>query len=353
MTGAPNGTRHNAAVRTAIHRNPSALFFASATALVLACAAIVRSHLFVAAPDLGAFGVTFDLTITLPLLYWFLVVRTGRSRPLTIAPVFIVGTLIAAALVPRNQQQFLAQLQLIVIPAELLLVAALVQRVRRMERSTSADPYERISVAMRSVAGDGRVAEIVASELTVTYYALFAWKQRPAETDDHAFTVHERSGWGTVLAGIFVLIVAESIGMHLLLALWSPVAAWTWTFFDVWAMVWLLGDYHALRLRRSTIDGEALHLRHGLRWSVSIPLTSIASIEEVRNWQKRRDVLKVAMLDEPRWLIELHEPVVARGLAGLRKEIRGIALLPDDEETISVLRSAIDRHPGCTHAARR
>ncbi len=341
-------------MRTAIHRNPSALFFASAAALVLICAAIVRSGLFLTAPDLGAFGVTFDLTITMPLLYWFFVVRTGKARPLTLAPVFIAGTLIAAALLPRNQQQFLSQLELVVVPAaELLLVIALVRRVRKMERSTSADPYERILTAMRSLAGDGRVAEVVACEVTMTYYALFCWKKRPAETNGHAFTVHERNGWATILACIFVLIAAEGIGMHLLIAQWKPAAAWGWTFLDAWAVIWLLGDYHALRLRRSTIDGDALHIRYGMRWSVSIPLASIESVEEIRTWEPRKDVLKMAMLDDPRWLVALREPLVAKGLAGLRKEIRAIALLPDDDETISVLRRAIARPSSPdTHAAR-
>jgi hypothetical protein len=43
----------------------------------------------------------------------------------------------------------------------------------------------------------------------------------------------------------------------------------------------------------------------------------------------------------PRWLITFDAPVVAHGLAGLRKEIRGIALLPDDDAPISALQHAI------------
>jgi hypothetical protein len=45
----------------------------------------------------------------------------------------------------------------------------------------------------------------------------------------------------------------------------------------------------------------------------------------------RKDVLKVAILDDPRWLITLREPVVVHGLAGLRKTVRAIALLPDQD----------------------
>lgn len=309
-------------MRTAVRS--TTLFFLSALTVIAACTLVLRSRLFAANPDLAAFGVTFDLTITIPLLYWWFVVRSGKASPLTIAPVFVGGTLLAAMLVPRAYQQFLGQLRWFAVPAAEVLLLVAVARSKTIR---------------------GRLFEVVQSEAAMFRYAFLGWRDRPEEVEGHAFTMHERSGWATVLACILVLIVAESIGMHLLLAMWTPAAAWIWTAMDLWAVIWLLGDYQALRLRRSSIDGEALHLHYGVRWSVSVPLANIASIEEVRAEQewKRKDVLKVAMLEEPRWLITFEEPVVARGLAGLRKTIRAIALLPDDDETISVLRRAIGR----------
>jgi len=317
-------------VRTAIARNSPALFTLSALTLIGASAVIMRSALFQAAPDVAAWGVTFDLAITIPLLYWFLVVRGGKAPAVTIVPVCILGILLATALVPRAQQQFLGQLKLVVIPAaELLAVVTLVRP-------------------------GSRVRTIVGSELAMFHYAIFGWRKKPAAVQGHAFTLHERSGWATVLACILVLLVAESIGMHLLLSLWSKPAAWVWTGLDLWAIAWLLGDYQALRLRPSSIDDEALHIRYGVRWNVTVPLTSIVSVEEVHDestW-KRQDVLKVAILEEPRWLIRFDRPVVAQGLAGFTKEIHAIALLPDDDGTISVLRHALARRRCDTPAAR-
>lgn len=43
-------------------------------------------------------------------------------------------------------------------------------------------------------------------------------------------------------------------------------------------------------------------------------------------------MLKVAILDSPQWLVTLREPVTAHGMAGLRKEIRALALLPDQND---------------------
>ena len=284
--------------------------------------------------DVLAWGITFDLTISIPLLYWFFVVRRGRARAVTIGPVFAGGSMLAAAILPASQQQFLRQL----LPfAEVLFLGALVRRivVARRTRSASTDPYERILSAARAAAGEGRVAEIIASELSIVYYALFGWRLKPVA---RGITFHERNSWGTLLVCIYVVIAAEGVGMHLLLRLWHPYAAWAWTCLDLWAAIWLLGDYQGLRLRHTIFDDDALHLRYGLRWSATIPRDLIASIEEVRDesqW-KRKDVLKVAILDDPRWLITLREPVVVHGLAGLRKTVQAIAMLPD-QELLSVI----------------
>jgi len=45
-------------------------------------------------------------------------------------------------------------------------------------------------------------------------------------------------------------------------------------------------------------------------------------------------VLKVAMLEAPRYLIRLREPVVAHGLAGFRRTIDAIAIAPDDDDAL-------------------
>jgi hypothetical protein len=300
-----------------VRRHPATLFAISALAVLTACVAILRSAAFVRNPDVAAWGVTFDLTISLPLLYWFFVVRTGKAQALTMAPVFIAGTIVATLLVPRQQQHFLEQLKWIVGPAaELLILVTVVRGVRT---------------------GDSRIAEFVRAEASMFYYAIFGWTKKP---EREGITFHQQAGWGSILACIFVLLAAEGLGMHLLLGQWSMKAAWIWTGLDLWAAIWLLGDYHGLRLRHSFVDDDAFHLRLGMRWSLSIPRENIAAIEPIRNeseWKKRKDVLKVAILDEPRWLLTLREPMTAHGLAGLRKTVTALALRPDDDAALSAL----------------
>lgn len=316
--------------------NPALTFTMAAIAIVGVCAGIVRSQMFRMHPEIAAWGVTFDLTITIPAVYWLVVVRSGRARAMTIAPVFVIGAAVAALLVPRGQQAFLHQLRLVAAPLDVITLVLVGRKLLQLRSgSGSGDVETRIQRAAQAVFGDGVVAAAVASELSVAWYGLFCWRRKvDVPADAEAVTVHERSGWGSVVVCIIVLLAAESIGMHLLLQLWSTKAAWIATALDAYGMLWLIGDYHALRLRPTLVRREAIEFRHGLRWNAVVERANIASIERVRREEewKRHGTLKIALLDEPQFLVTLREPVTAHGIVGMRKTIDAIAIRPDDGE---------------------
>jgi len=298
---------------------PTRLFALIALTIVIVCTVIVRttSH-----ADIAAWGVTFDLTLTIPLVWYFVVVRSGAARPMTLAPVFVVCMMLAAFVVPRGQQQFLHDLRYLSAPLEIVTLIFLGRRLAQVRDVESAT---------RAMFGNSRVADFVASEVSILWYALFCWRKKAPE---EGFTIHQRNGWGTIAACIVAMIGFESIGMHLLVQMWSVKAAWIVTALDVYGVLWIVGDYHALRLRPTYSAGGILHLRYGLRWNAEIPLAEIESIDDVSSeadW-KRKNVLKMAMLDEPKYLVKLRRPVTVNGLAGIRRTIDAIAVLPDDIE---------------------
>jgi hypothetical protein len=313
------------------------------TAVVLAgiCVALVRSQVFRLNPDLAAWGVTFDLTLTVPLIYYLFIVRPGHARPLTIAPLFVAGVTVAALVIPRNYQQFVHQLRFVSAPLEIVTIFLVLQRLARMRRSDSSDSdtWSRVHAATRHILGDTRVATFVSMELTIVYYGLFAWRT-PAPHDPRQITVMEKSGWGSIVACIVVLLLGESAGLHFLMLHWfGAVGAWCVTALDVYTILWLFGDYHALRLRPSFVADGVLHVRHGLRWTLDVPLSNVRSIAPVQgeaDW-KRKGVLKLALFDEPRFLVQLQEPMTAAGIAGIRKSVDAIAIRPDEEERFLTL----------------
>src|SRR6476619_1468607 len=87
-------------VSTSLLRRPAAHFALAALFVMTACIVVLRSRAFAASPAVAAWGVTFDLTLTIPLLSWFFVVRRKLAGPLTLATLFVVCTMVAAALIP-------------------------------------------------------------------------------------------------------------------------------------------------------------------------------------------------------------------------------------------------------------
>jgi len=247
-------------------RRPLPLFTAAASFVAIACVTLVRTRAFARNPDVVAWGVTFDLTLTIPLLYYIFVVRRGAARPITIAPVFAIGATIAALALPRANQQFLHDLRFLVAPLEVVTIVLVIRRIR------SGKAPDNIAFAF------------VATELSILKYAFAGWHNRTdVPPNARAFTVHRRSGWGSIVAALMLVIASESIAAHLLVQMWSVRAAWLLTLLDLYGLAWLLGDYHALRLRPSFIDGGVLHVRYGLRWSADVALDNIASCEAVRD----------------------------------------------------------------------
>jgi hypothetical protein len=314
-------------------RYPRVSFAATALTIATICVAVMHSPAFRINPDVAAWGVTFDLTITIPLLYYVFLVRPRHVAPLTIIPLFVVCMAVAARVIPIPQQFFLHDLRFLGAPLEVVVIALVVRRAAALRRAglQSDDALTRFRIVATELTGNARIGDAVGFEVATIWYAFFGWRK---EEPRGGFTFHRRSDWPSILACIIVLLLAESVALHLFVMRWSTVAAYVVTFFDVYGIVWLLGDYQALRLRRTTIENEALVLRYGIRWDVTIDFANIASIESLQSesqW-KRKGVLKVAMLDEPRILVRLRQPIVAHGLAGITKTISSIAFLPDDVE---------------------
>jgi hypothetical protein len=314
-------------------RYPRTTFAFTALTVATICVAITRSPLFHVNPDVAAWGVTFDLAITIPLAWYLFLVRPRHVAPLTIIPAFVVCMAVAARAVPATQQFFLHDLRYLAAPLEIVVIAMIARRAAALKRSSvrDDDALNRFRTVATELTGYARIGDAVGSEVATFWYAFFGWRK---EEPRDGFTFHRRSDWPTILACIVVLLVSESVGLHVFVMRYSMTGAWVVTFFDIWGILWLLGDYQALRLRRTTIDDDALRIRYGIRWDVTIERANIAAIETVQSekqW-KRKGVLKVAILDEPRLLITLREPVIAKGLVGITRTIEAIALLPDGVE---------------------
>jgi hypothetical protein len=310
------------------------LFLVAALGITALCFAIVHSRLFALSPDVAAWGVTFDLMLTIPAIYYVGLVRRGKASFASMIPLLAVCGLAARQIVPHANQQFLHQLGLVIsAPLELFAIGWLVVRARNAKRMLgSGDVVDRLRAAALELTRNAVVAEVVVGEVIVWYFALFSWRRKPDVREGQtAVTVHEESGWGMILVALFIVMAGEVFGMHLVIQHWSHTGAWILTAFEAYSMLWFIADLRALRLRPTVIDAAAMRIRFGLRWNAVVPRDAITAVTRISGaFEKRAGLLKVAIVNDPTHLITLREPITATSMFGIRREIREIAICPDD-----------------------
>lgn len=320
--------------------SPSALpkLFVALLPLIYAVELLVTRLPRARADGVIALAATIDLTIVVPVLYWFLVIRPARAPVGRVVAAFVVSLAVARLILPAPERQYLHLVRYLVAPAELAFVWWLAVRVRRIARESSRldadlDVPERMRAALLSVMPYRATAEVFATELALFWFALFSLG-RPAHAPagTRAFTSHRR---GTT--GVFVALLAatavEAAPVHLLVRVWSPRAAWTLTALSVLAMVWLLGLLRSIQLRPTLLRADALVVRCGLRWTVQIPLDAIARVERARGpLPPKRDsrLLRATLAAQPDLLLTLRRPVLARGMYGTSREVTAVAFAVDD-----------------------
>jgi hypothetical protein len=295
----------------ALRVRPQFTFLALATALVAVETCVLASRAFSQHERLFSLAVGFDLAVVPALLAWL----TGAMKP---SRALALGVALSSSLLQEGA------LRLLSVPAELYLVWLLAR--------SKGDLQERLRAAL----GDGLVARAVATELSLLWYGLFSWTRKAPP----GFTAHKRAGWVAIDAALAISVVAEALAAHWLLhGFWRGLAA----ALHGYCLLWILGDLQALRLRTSTVEGGALQLRLGLRWSAKLPLASIAAIERPngavaaarRDLADRKRIFHAGVLGSPNLILRFAQQQTLRGPLGLTRRCDALALLVDDPEGLA------------------
>jgi hypothetical protein len=274
-------------------------------------------------------GAALDVAVTIPALYFLLIVRGGVQPSITVLPLCLLGVLRAT---------YLAQGIAWARPAvgacvELALVTLIVLRMRRgwahARGKDSPDALERMEIAAREVVPSRRLAAVLASEMAVFYYAFAAWRRVPdVPAGARAFSIHEQSGVAALFGVLGGVSVMEAALVHLVVTRWSVAAAWGLTALSGYGTAWLTAMARAFVLRPVLVEGGELVVRGGLMWTVRVPLHTIDTIE--RGGAKCG--LRVPVASEPTVSLRLSEAVTARGMYGMTRQVTSIGLAVDDPE---------------------
>jgi hypothetical protein len=316
-------------------------FLALATGLIFVEYLIVQSSPFGTTPSPLALGITLDLVLGIPALYYFLLVRKTKAAPITVLIVFLISVGLASLIVPREHQYFLNYAGKTLILAELgLLTFGIIQirKVIRLYRAMSAgrkDFLLNLRECLSVVFGTGMVSTIVASEVAMLRYGLLFWIGKKEQFPDQpAFSIHKNSGYPTVWGVIVFVGLVEMVALHLLLVRWNYSVAIIATALSVYTLVLLIADLTAIIKRPILLEGPQLLLRIGIRWNALIDMNNIREVRTIKNYSEAgKELLDCALNGSvPNVLLELHKPVTVTGLYGMRRKPRRIALHVDDAQ---------------------
>ncbi len=289
-------------------------------------------------PDLVGAASLFDLTVTISVAFYLLLVRRGYASPFTLIALAACSLRASAYLMPTVGSQSI-WLRWLGLPLELLVIAKVATKLR--SKPDGEDTLTRIRSAVAAAIPYRTVAAAVATEVAVVYYALFSWRSKPEERRDAvAFSYAEASGYSTFGLLLVLGILCEALPLHFVLLRFSHAAAWVWTAFDGYALLWALAILRSTKLRSILVSDESLHVRIGIFSEANIPLSDIAGCVQISPGAalpKSSTYWKTTVLGEPQHLIELHRPVTVVALWRQPRQVTHVGVAVDDGPRFAAL----------------
>lgn len=144
---------------------------------------------------------------------------------------------------------------------------------------------------------------------------------------------------GSLLAGIGIALVVETVALHLWLYARHPLLAWGLTVASLGTLAWLVADYVAMGRGVVRVDADAVRVAIGRRVDATVERQAIASVVRP-GWKDipesgmpaAADYLNLTKPAEPNVLITLVAPKRLRLAGGISRNARRLGLHLDDAD---------------------
>lgn len=274
-------------------RRRHAVFIAFA-ALVLAGNALLTGPLqTLHGMGVQEWPVAFDLLVLLPVVYLWVNRSRGKQAWAGAVTILGVGILAGSWILPEHSQRLwpwlvgLRWLMLAVLLAvQAALVVTLLRAVLGAGRATNLELHLDQAIARR-LGERNPMLNLFRMEARLWLYALLRNPVRTPFPGEHHFRGDRQNGNASSQQAFLILVGAEIPLMHVLVHVFSPIAALVVTALSLYGFVFLLAEYRATLHRPMTLDGHTLHLRYGLVHDLSIPCEWIARLEPAAGTARR------------------------------------------------------------------
>ncbi|QHI38476.1 hypothetical protein IMCC3317_38690 [Kordia antarctica] len=298
----------------------------------------VKSPYFQANTDILTLGISLDLLVTIPIIY-FLLIRKTTIPKTTIVPMMIVGLLIGIFVLPETNHQYLNFFKTWFLPIiEISVVTFVIVKMRKAilfhksQENSTLDFFTTLKKTCAEILPKPIVIPF-ATEIAVFYYGFFNWKRR--KLAENEFSYHKESGSITLFYMFIMLIAIETVPIHFLLAMWNPIVAWILTILSIYSGFQIFGFVRSMTKRPIEVTKDTLLLRYGIMHEAEIPLSEIKEIKLYKkSFTEEDNSMRFSLLGEMEShniLIEIHNEQTLHGLFGIKKQFTKLALHVDKD----------------------
>lgn len=309
--------------------------------LIISLVLLIQSTYFSKSPDLLANAVTIDILLIIPLIY-FLIIRKRDIPKITVLSMFILGLVILSYTLPEENQQLLELIKTYFLPIlELGILSLVIYKVVQLTKSyksqdkSSQDFYSILKEATQEVFPQ-KVASVLVTEITVVYYGFIKWKSHKLKENE--FTYHKKNALISITAGLTLVIVGETVGLHSWLVKWNPTVGWIITFISAYTALQFFALTKSILYRPIAIDeaNKMIHLKYGNFTDLSLHIDQIKSIElNNKDLPEDKSVLPFSPLGtigEHNMIIRFKDELKFSGIYGIKRKAKAISIFVDDKE---------------------
>ena len=300
---------------------------------------ISKSSFFISNPNSLSIGITFDLLLTVPLIYFFLIRKTDIPKT-SVVPFFIIGIVICSLIIPEENQYYLNTFKTWVLPiVEVTVFLFIYFKVKKtikkykINKRNSTDFFTNLKTTCNEILPKKLVIPFV-TEFGVIYYGFIYWKKRKLKNNE--FSYHKENGTIALLAVLILIIAIETIVLHLFIEKWSLIAAWALTGISIYSGIQIFGFLKSIIKRPISIENDLLYLRYGIMKESIINIKNIDSIEvSTKDFETNDESTRLSLLGELEGhnvIIHLTKPNTIKGLYGIKKEYKKIAIYIDNKQ---------------------
>lgn len=279
-----------------------------------------------------------DFFLTVPLAYVWFNRRAGKQAWLGALAMCGVGVLVARQLMPQEPLlQPFAVLRYVAMGVagalELGAIVGLLLVVRRLGAVENAESALYGAIAARM--GNQPVVRFVQFEARMWLYCLAPSRWSWRFTGEHHYSYHAKDANASTQLGYIYLILFSVPIDHLLLHLWSPIAAWIVTLATLYGTVFLVAHYRAIHRRPISLDAQTLWLRNGLFGDMDLPTSAIATAGMHRgNVARAPGLLRFGADAYPNVRLQLREPREVAGPWGRKLVVDSLYFSVDQPQRL-------------------